>query len=72
MGVLLGNGFVIGENIPKAMLVAKSKNQYLYSFDMLGEAAKTSAQAEKNLIISKFTYLSDYAEFEKVCAINKI
>ncbi len=46
MGVLLGNGFVIGENIPKAMLVAKSKNQYLYSFDMLGEAAKTSAQAD--------------------------
>jgi outer membrane protein TolC len=36
------------------------------------DARTTLTQAEENLIISKFTYLSDYAEFEKVCAINKI
>lgn len=36
------------------------------------DARTTLTRAEENLIISKFTYLSDYAEFEKVCAINKI
>jgi len=36
------------------------------------DARTTLTQAEENLIVSKFTYLSDYAEFEKVCAINKI
>jgi outer membrane protein TolC len=35
--------------------------------------ARTSlTQAEENVILSKYTYLADYAEFEKVCAINKI
>lgn len=34
--------------------------------------ARTSlTQAEENLIISKFNYLSSFAEFEKVTAINK-
>lgn len=36
------------------------------------DARTTLTQAEENLIISKYTYLSDYAEFEKVCAINEI
>ncbi len=36
------------------------------------DARTTLTQAEENVIISKFTYLADYAEFEKVCAINKI
>lgn len=36
------------------------------------DARTTLTQAEENMIISKFTYLADYAEFEKVCAINKI
>jgi len=36
------------------------------------DARTTLTQAEENEIISKFTYLADYAEFEKVCAINKI
>ena len=35
------------------------------------DARTTLTQAEENLIISKFTYLVDYAEFEKVCANNK-
>ncbi|MCX6225656.1 MAG: TolC family protein [Bacteroidia bacterium] len=36
------------------------------------DARTTLTQAEENVIISKYTYLADYAEFEKVCAINKI
>ncbi|TAL81457.1 MAG: TolC family protein [Bacteroidetes bacterium] len=35
------------------------------------DARTTLTQAEENLIISKFRYLSGYAEFEKVTAINK-
>ncbi|HBB93099.1 MAG TPA: hypothetical protein DC042_15645 [Bacteroidales bacterium] len=35
------------------------------------DARTTLTQAEENLIISKFTWLSDYAEFEKVAAIRK-
>lgn len=36
------------------------------------DARTTLTQAEENAIISKFTYLADYADFEKVCAINKL
>lgn len=35
------------------------------------DARTTMTQAEENLIISKFTYLSSFAEFEKVTAIKK-
>jgi outer membrane protein len=35
------------------------------------DARSTLTQAEENLIISKFNYLSCFAEFEKVTAINK-
>jgi outer membrane protein TolC len=35
------------------------------------DARATLTQAEENLIISRFTYLSDYAEFEKITAYNK-
>jgi len=35
------------------------------------DARTTMTQAEENLIISKFSYLSCFAEFEKVTAINK-
>jgi outer membrane protein TolC len=34
------------------------------------DARTTFTQAEENLIISRFTYLSSFAEFEKVTAIN--
>jgi outer membrane protein len=34
------------------------------------DARTTMTQAEENLIISKFSYLSCFAEFEKVTAIN--
>jgi outer membrane protein TolC len=36
------------------------------------DARSTLTQAEENVIISRFTYLADYAEFEKVCAINQL
>jgi outer membrane protein len=35
------------------------------------DARTTLTQAEENLIISRFSYLSGYAEFEKVIAMNK-
>jgi outer membrane protein len=35
------------------------------------DARTTLTQAEENLIISRFTYLSCFAEFEKVTAIRK-
>ncbi len=35
------------------------------------DARTTLTQAEENLIISKYNYLSSFAEFEKVTAINK-
>ena len=35
------------------------------------DAQSSLTQAEENLIISRFTWLSDYAEFEKVTAIRK-
>ena len=35
------------------------------------DARTTLTQAEENLIISRFNYLSCFAEFEKVTAINK-
>jgi outer membrane protein TolC len=34
------------------------------------DARTTITQAEENLIISKFSYLSCFAEFEKVTAVN--
>ncbi len=36
------------------------------------DARTTLTQSEENAITAQYTYLSDYAEFEKVCAINKI
>jgi outer membrane protein TolC len=35
------------------------------------DARTTMTQAEENLIISKFSYLSCFADFERVTAINK-
>lgn len=35
------------------------------------DARTNLTQAEENLIISRFSYLSCYAEFEKITAINK-
>ncbi|MEE3003771.1 MAG: bifunctional proline dehydrogenase/L-glutamate gamma-semialdehyde dehydrogenase PutA [Pseudomonadota bacterium] len=46
---LLGEQFILGTTIKKAIIRAnkKSNKDYLYSYDMLGEAAKTAVDAEE-------------------------
>ena len=44
---LLGSHFVLGQTIDEALARAQAGNEYLYSFDMLGEAARTGADAER-------------------------
>ena len=41
----LGNQFVLGETIPKAL--RRAEDGYTYSYDMLGEAAMTQADADR-------------------------
>ncbi|MCB9965762.1 MAG: bifunctional proline dehydrogenase/L-glutamate gamma-semialdehyde dehydrogenase PutA [Rhodospirillales bacterium] len=43
----MGQQFVLGETIDKALQVARDHPQDDYSFDMLGEGARTDADAEK-------------------------
>ena len=50
---LLGSHFVLGQTIEEALGRAGSHREFLYSFDMLGEGARTSADAEH--------YLNSYA-----------
>ena len=56
---LLGSHFVLGQTIEEALARAEGAREFLYSFDMLGEGARTSADAER--------YFVSYAE-----AINAI
>ena len=42
---LLGSHFVLGQTIDEALARAGSHREFLYSFDMLGEAARTAADA---------------------------
>jgi RHH-type proline utilization regulon transcriptional repressor/proline dehydrogenase/delta 1-pyrroline-5-carboxylate dehydrogenase len=51
---LLGSHFVLGQTIEEALARAEGAREFLYSFDMLGEGARTSADAE--------LYFSSYAE----------
>jgi RHH-type transcriptional regulator, proline utilization regulon repressor / proline dehydrogenase / delta 1-pyrroline-5-carboxylate dehydrogenase len=44
---LLGSHFVIGQTIDEALHRARSHGEFRYSFDMLGEGARTAADAEK-------------------------
>jgi RHH-type transcriptional regulator, proline utilization regulon repressor / proline dehydrogenase / delta 1-pyrroline-5-carboxylate dehydrogenase len=44
---LLGSHFVIGQTIDDALHRARSHGEFRYSFDMLGEGARTAADAEK-------------------------
>jgi RHH-type proline utilization regulon transcriptional repressor/proline dehydrogenase/delta 1-pyrroline-5-carboxylate dehydrogenase len=50
---LLGSHFVLGQTIEEALARAGSHREFLYSFDMLGEGARTSADARH--------YLDSYA-----------
>lgn len=45
MGIL-GKQFVMGETIAQALSRASKSEKYMYSYDMLGEAAKTAKDAE--------------------------
>jgi RHH-type transcriptional regulator, proline utilization regulon repressor / proline dehydrogenase / delta 1-pyrroline-5-carboxylate dehydrogenase len=44
---LLGSHFVLGQTIQEALTRAGSHREFLYSFDMLGEAARTGEDAER-------------------------
>ena len=44
---LLGSHFVLGQTIGDALSRAASHDDYLYSFDMLGEGARTADDAER-------------------------
>ncbi len=44
---LLGSHFVLGQTIDEALTRAGSHREFLYSFDMLGEGARTADDAER-------------------------
>jgi RHH-type transcriptional regulator, proline utilization regulon repressor / proline dehydrogenase / delta 1-pyrroline-5-carboxylate dehydrogenase len=44
---LLGSHFVLGQTIEEALRRADSQREFLYSFDMLGEGARTGADAHR-------------------------
>jgi RHH-type proline utilization regulon transcriptional repressor/proline dehydrogenase/delta 1-pyrroline-5-carboxylate dehydrogenase len=44
---LLGSHFVLGQTIEEALARAGAQHEFLYSFDMLGEGARTAADAER-------------------------
>jgi RHH-type proline utilization regulon transcriptional repressor/proline dehydrogenase/delta 1-pyrroline-5-carboxylate dehydrogenase len=44
---LLGSHFVLGQTIGEALARAAGRGQFRYSFDMLGEGARTAADAER-------------------------
>src|SRR5690349_2922291 len=44
---LLGSHFVLGQTIEEALARASSRPEFLYSFDMLGEAARTAGDANR-------------------------
>src|SRR5215469_7874879 len=50
---LLASHFIIGRTIAEALSRAKAHSQFTYSFDMLGESARTAADAQ--------TYFAAYA-----------
>jgi RHH-type proline utilization regulon transcriptional repressor/proline dehydrogenase/delta 1-pyrroline-5-carboxylate dehydrogenase len=51
---LLGSHFVLGQTIDEALRRAGSQREFLYSFDMLGEGARTRADAHR--------YFESYAD----------
>mgnify|MGYP003693883851 CR=1 FL=1 len=46
---VLGSHFVLGQTIEEALARAGSHREFLYSFDMLGEGARTSADAQSTI-----------------------
>ena len=47
---LLGSHFVLGQTIEEALTRAHTHHEFLYSFDMLGEGARTAADAERYFV----------------------
>ena len=47
---LLGSHFVMGQTIEEALTRAAAGREYLYSFDMLGEGARTADDAERYFV----------------------
>jgi RHH-type proline utilization regulon transcriptional repressor/proline dehydrogenase/delta 1-pyrroline-5-carboxylate dehydrogenase len=47
---LLGSHFVLGQTIEDALARAETGREFLYSFDMLGEGARTAADAERYFV----------------------
>ncbi|MBI3702763.1 MAG: bifunctional proline dehydrogenase/L-glutamate gamma-semialdehyde dehydrogenase PutA [Rhizobiales bacterium] len=45
---LIGSHFVMGQTIAEALARTRSHREYLYSFDMLGEGARTRADVERH------------------------
>ena len=66
---ILGKKFVIGTDINKALDKAKkvSKKGYIFSFDMLGEGARTAKQAEKfyNSYLNGIKEISEFYKGDK-------
>jgi len=64
----LGNQFVLGETINSAMNKARDNPRYTYSYDMLGEAARTTSDAQRyHLAYSRaISTLGEHCEFETV------
>lgn len=64
----LGNQFVLGETIVTAMEKAKQTPEYTYSYDMLGEAARTEADAKRyHLAYSRaISTLGEHCDFTTV------
>ena len=58
---LLGSHFVLGQTIEEALARAETGREFLYSFDMLGEGARTADDAER--------YFDSYAD--AIAAIGK-
>ena len=58
---LLGSHFVLGQTIEEALARAETGREFLYSFDMLGEGARTADDAER--------YFDSYAN--AIAAIGK-
>jgi len=47
---LLGSHFVLGQTIEEALARADNGREFLYSFDMLGEGARTAADAQRYFV----------------------
>lgn len=64
----LGNQFVLGETINAAIEKAETTPEYTYSYDMLGEAARTEADAKRyHLAYSRaISILGDHCNFQTV------